>query len=86
MTMIELDDQLAARLGESAKNAGVTLEAYVVALLGDLVRADEATADQQIVDEFLATGEAIPSGEVVAWLKAGGRASGAPFPKPRRVT
>lgn len=81
MAKIDLAEEVARRLQAEAAAAGQPLDDFVSQLL-DSVANDDDAAD---VEAFLRTGEAIPAEEVVEWLKAGGDASGRPFPAPRKV-
>lgn len=84
MAKLELDDALARRLEAQAQAAGQPVERFISDLLDAALWLDDSD-DAATVEEFERTGVGIPADEVVDWLKAGGDASGLPFPKARTV-
>lgn len=84
MTSIDIDDELAAALRARADAAGEPLDQFVRDLLADVMAA-EGLDDSAQAEDFARNGMAIPGEDVVAWLRAGGEASGQPFPRARKI-
>jgi predicted transcriptional regulator len=87
---IEIDEATDARLAEIAAERGQDVAAVLadaVALLDSVVDVEgpDVAEDLRRLDDFLATGEAIPSDEIKAWVASWDTPDELPPPAPRKI-
>ena len=87
---IDLDTDTDARLRELAAERGQEVGAVLaeaVALLDSVVDIDnpDLEEDRRRLTEFRRTRQAVPLGEVKAWVESWGTQNELPPPRPRRI-
>jgi predicted transcriptional regulator len=86
----EIDETTDSRLAELAAERGqdvATVLADAVALLDSIVDLEgpDVAEDRRRLDDFLATGEGIPSDEIKAWVSSWGKPDELAAPVPRKI-
>jgi predicted transcriptional regulator len=86
----EIDETTDSRLAELAAERGqdvATVLADAVALLESIVDLEgpDVAEDRRRLDDFLATGEGIPSDEIKAWVLSWGKPDELAAPVPRKI-
>jgi predicted transcriptional regulator len=86
----EIDETTDSRLAELAAERGqdvATVLADAVALLESIVDLEgpDVAEDRRRLDDFLATGEGIPSDEIKAWVSSWGKPDELAAPVPRKI-
>jgi predicted transcriptional regulator len=87
---LEIDETTDSRLAELATERGqdvATVLADAVALLDSIVDLEgpDVAEDRRRFDDFLATGEGIPSDEIKAWVASWDTPDELAPPVPRRI-
>jgi predicted transcriptional regulator len=88
---IEIDETTDTRLAEIAAERGqdiATVLADAVALLDSVIDLEgpDVAEDRRRLDNFIATGEAIPFDEVTAWVASWNTPDELPPPTPRKIS
>jgi predicted transcriptional regulator len=88
---IEIDETTDTRLAEIAAERGqdiATVLADAVALLDSVIDLEvpDVAEDRRRLDNFIATGEAIPFDEFKAWVASWNTPDELPPPTPRKIT